>query len=196
MPLTPPGLQGLLTPLVTAANYTGTSAPSLVSAIANAVSSWLTTLIVKTTDIGLMGVGTGIGKAIITPASLIGPLQGMATANGIKGTAAPALMAAIGNGVSSFVSSMGMVQTTHPGIGVGTGIGQLIIPGPASLQGLLMAQLVAMQIKGTSAISFATAVASGLSTGMASTIVSVVITGSPTLPPPVTGSGVGIGKLV
>ena len=198
MPLSGPGLQGLLTPLMTASQIKGTSAPSMVMAISNAVSSWLTSLQIQTTDVGLMGpAGVGIGKAILQPASLIGPLQGMATANQLKGTSMPAFMTAIGNGVATFVSSMGMVQSNHTTVAVGSGIGQiLVVGGPGALQGLLMGQFTANSIKGTSAASLATAIANGLATGIVSAIVTVVISGSPVTPPPVTTSGVGMGRLI
>jgi hypothetical protein len=195
MPITPPGLQGLLMPLVTAAGIKGTSASSLVSAISIAVTTWMQTLVVQTNDVGLLGVGVGTGKAIVTPPALVGPLVGAAAAS-LKGTAMVPLMTAIGNGVASFVASQVMVQTTHPGIGVGAGIGTLKIPGPAPLQGLLSAQFSAVKIMGTSMPSLAQAIATGLATGMATAIITVAITGTPIVPPPVTGSSVGIGKLI
>lgn len=196
MPLTPPGLMGLMSPLVTAAGYLGTMSQPMVLGLSNAITSYLLTLQVKTTDVGTFGVGVGTGKVIITPPQLIGPLLGAATANGIKGTYAPPLMTAIGNAVASFIASFALVTSQHPTVAVGSGIGQLlIVGGPVPLQGQILAMLSA-NFTGQNFPSFAMAIAQGLTQGLATAQVVQVITGSPVLPPPVPSTGVGIGKLI
>jgi len=197
MPLTPPGLMGLLSPLMSGAGFAGTMAQPMALAISNAVTTYLLSLQVKTTDVGTFGTGVGTGKVIITPPQLVGPLLGAATANNLKGTSTPGLMTAIGNAVASFIASMAIVQTQHPTVAVGSGIGQLlIIGGPAPLQGQLMGMLSAGGFAGQSTPSFATAVAQGLTQGLATAQIIQVIAGSPVVPPPVPSSGVGIGKML
>ena len=197
MPLAPPVLQGLLAPLVTASGFTGQMAQPFVLAASNAIAAYLVTLTVKTNDTGVLGVGVGTGKVIVTPPQLIGPLLGAATANQLAGTSAPGLMTAIGNGVASFIASAGLVQSTHPGIGVGAGVGQLqIIGGPSPLQGQLMGMFSAQGFAGQNTPNLATAIAQGITQGLGTAQVIQVITGTPTVPPPVPGAGTGIGKLL
>jgi len=197
MPLSPPGLQGLLAPQVIAAGMVGQMSQPLVLALSNAISAYLLTLTVRTNDVGSLGVGVGTGKVIITPPQLVGPLLGAATANQLVGTSTPGLMVAVGNAVATFIATMGMVQSTHPLVAVGTGIGLLqIIGGPVPLQAQLMGMFAAQGLVGQNIVNLASALSQGITQGLVSAQVVQVITGTPVVPPPVPSTGIGIGKLL
>jgi hypothetical protein len=196
MPLVPTALQGLMTPLASAGSIAGMYSPQLILGLSNGITAYLLTLQVKTTDVGTLGVGIGTGKVIITPPQLVGPLMGAASSNSLTGTYVAGLMSAIGTATASFIVSAGMVTSQHPTVAIGSGIGQFIPTGPSPLQGQLMGMLSASGFTGQYLVSLATAVAQGITQGLGTAQIIQVITGTPITPPPLPGSGVGIGKLI
>lgn len=192
MPLNPPALAGgFLAPNLLSVTHVGTGMPKLAMAVAIGVCQFLTLQAkVITVDTGVLGVGTSIMPLIVPPPLLQGGLYTGFSSMGILGIIAPLTITGLTNGLVAGLTALALLQTNHPGIGVGTGIAKLLGPSavPAMLQGF-----AAMAMTGEGSIKTATAIGIALDITVASFIEPVPIVGSPS---PIGGAGAGFGMVV
>jgi hypothetical protein len=169
--------------------------PSMTVAIANSVQIYTVGLVtVITTNVGIGPAGTGIGAIINSIMPILkSSLDSTFIANGMLGEHSPNLTRAIAIAVSSGLAS---AITLSPvlGVGVGTGIGKLVHPGPIPLLGLLTSQFFALGLVGEKTPLLAKAIAEGYTQFLDTLIVVHSIAGSPI--PPTPGVVPSIGKII
>lgn len=189
MPLTPATLTGALASNLSAAGLIGPSSSQLAAGIAAGVMLWNPQVAVITADVGSLGAGAGLMPCVIPQPLLLGGLQtGMASFNNI-GPFAATLALGIANGLAAAYPS-GMITTTHPGVGAGTGIAKFA--GPSAIASLISG-LGSAGLTGTWIANIGSAVGLGLDIAFAGFTVSIPIVGSAS---PTGGSGSGFGTIV
>lgn len=145
---------------------------------------------VLTVDTGLLGVGTSILPLVVAPAAVQSALYASFSAAQLIGIMAPRLIVGLANGLASGWSSLALLQSQHPGVGVGSGVAR-IVAGPAALS--MIAGFASAGMIGDGPVKVARAIAQALDTTFAGFVTPVVIVGSPSL---VSGAGVGLGLVV
>lgn len=168
-------------------SMTGSDLSKLMLGIGIGVQQWVLATIVQTQDVGTAGAGTGGPFPVLAPALTGNVISGVTSV--FSGTDAASLAAGIGGGIQTALQS-GLIQTTHAGVGTGTGIVRFQAP---SAVGFIQAGLAAAGITGTYAGTLAAGVGQGLDRTWQTFITSIPIVGSVS---PSGASGVGIGKIV
>lgn len=120
---------------------------------------------------------------------LYGGLMTGAASAGVLGIMAPAMFLGIANGLVLAFLQM-LIKTTHPGVGVGTGLAKFI-GGSAVPQ--MVSGFAAAGMKGQGTVQIATAVGVGLDITFQALAIPVPIVGSAS---PSGGSGVGVGLII
>lgn len=194
MPVSPVTLTPNLVASFQAYGIRGPSYPQVAQGIAQAFTAFLATIPVQTTHIGLPGAGTGTGKVTIEPTSGIGLVTSALTAAGVTGPSASSLATGIVTALAIELNTTAIVQVAVTGVSVGTGVGNLAFASAASFIPLLQANLNGAGILGVSVPQLALGIGNGVATWMKTGIINTVDVGQPA-PPPVTVSGVGVGKV-
>jgi len=190
MPVTVPGVVGAVLPNLIATANLGTGVPQLASGVANGVVQWTPQIVVATIDAGSLGVGSGGPvPVVIPPPAMLGAMTGGFASFGLLGIMAPLLIAGLSNGlVLAYLQAL--VKTTHPGIGVGSGVAKFIAPpaGPIFIAGFKAAGM-----KGQSTDQLALAIGQALDIVFASLLIPIPIVGSAS---PAGGAGAGVGNII
>jgi len=192
MPLNPPVLaSGFIAPNLLSVSHLGVGMPRLALGVAIGVCQYLTVQAkVVTTDTGVLGVGTSIMPLILPPPLLQGGLFAGFSSMGILGVISPLTILGITNGLVSGLAALAILQTNHPGIGVGTGVARIVAP---SAIPIMIGAFAFMGMVGAGSIKMATAIGIGLDTTFASFFEPILIVGSPS---PVGGVGAGFGTVI
>lgn len=190
MPLTPPGIVGVLTPALAASGMLGQAMPQLASGIAAGVLLWTsTTLQVATVDAGAAGSGVGSLPCTIPPPLLLTGLTTGFTSMGLLGMMAPALIGGLTAGLAA-AFAQGVITTAHPTVGTGTGVATF--PGPTAVPSMV-GGFASVGITGPSGVQMATAIGMGLDIAFGAFTIPVPIVGPSA---PVSSSGLGTGKIL
>lgn len=189
MPLTPASIAGLVTANLLATGNIGTKTPQLASGIAAGVMAWNAALKVQTTDVGTAGVGQGILPCVIPQPLLLGGLLGGLSSTGNIGVRMPLLAMGIANGLAA-AYPLGLILTTNPTVGVGTGIAKFV--GPSAVASMI-GGFASVGMTGPGPTKIATGIGIGLDTAFAAFTVPVPIVGPPS---PSAASGSGFGTIV
>jgi hypothetical protein len=192
MPLNPPALAtGFIAPNLLSVAHIGTGMPKLAMAVAIGVSQFLTVQAkVTTIDTGVLGVGTSIMPMIVPPPLLQGGLYSGFSSMGILGVMSPLTIAGLTNGLTTGLLALALLQTNHPGVGVGAGVARIV--GPSAIPSML-AGFASIGSTGDGAKKIATAIGIGLDITFAAFVEPVPIVGSPS---PVPAAGVGFGSVI
>ena len=190
MPLTPPGIAGVLVPALVGSGMLGTNVPQLALGIGIGVTLWTQSLTVSTVDAGTLGAGLGFLPCVIPPPLLIGGMLSGFAAAGISGVVMPLLATGIGTGLATAFASQGVITTVHPTVGVGTGV--CSFPGPSAVP-FLISGLTSAGLTGTSVTQLGTGIGTGLDIGFAAFVIPIPILGAPS---PAPSAGAGSGKIV
>lgn len=175
---------------IASAGCIGISSIQLATGLANGLSSYaISGITAVTTDAGQTGSGKGTGTSILTPASIIPPMIGFFASQGIAGVLGIPLATGIANALSICISSS-IVQTVHPSVGSGTGVGSLV---PTSGIPFFVSGFAAAGIVGVQGVNLATAVANGLDASLPTTVVTVGIIGASGSS---SSAGAGTGKII
>lgn len=192
MPLNPPALAaGFLVPNLISVGNIGTGVPKLAMGIAIGVTQFLTLQSkVTTVDAGSLGVGTSIMPLIVPSPLLQGGLFSGFSSMGILGPMAPLTILGITNGLVTGWLALALLQTNHPGIGVGAGVARIV--GPSAVPAMLLG-FSAMGMIGDGPVKMATAIGLALDITFASFFQPVPIVGSAS---PAGGAGIGFGSIL
>lgn len=180
---------------------TGSMMPSFSMALGEGiVSSFLSMNNVITTDVGFMTAGSGKGKMSgLNEQMLFGLVSPLMLTNGIKGPQMIPMAQAICSAIVQHFISMNMVETTHIGVSLGTGVGKVTGLTPSVMTMAVVSKMLSKSIHGAQLEPLVKAVCQGFcSHVMATGIVNVAIMGSPApliLAVPIPSSGVGKGKI-
>jgi hypothetical protein len=189
MPLTPVGVAGVLTPALIASGQTGIAVPQFALGVGTGVTIFAQASAVVTADTGTLGVGAGAQPLIVPQPLLLSSLLAGFAATAQVGIMAPLLAVGLANGLAlGFLQ--GLLVTTHPGVGLGAGVGRIIAVGavPSMIAGFAAAAMI-----GPAAIKMATAIGIALTITFAAFVTPIVIAGPPSVLP---GAGPGFGKIV
>ncbi len=190
MPIALPALSGTITTNLFSVALIGTDTPRLGTGVANGLVYWVPQVTVTTVDAGSGGVGTSVPLPWVVPQPL---LLTLLTANippaGFTGLFTPSLILGLANGLSLAFLQM-LISTTHPTVGVGTGIARFTAPPAATsmVSGFASAGLV-----GEASPRLATAIGVSLDAAIASLVIPVVIAGAGS---PTAATGTGTGKII
>lgn len=155
---------------------------------------------VITTDVGVLTAGSGVGKMSgLVPSALTGIVLPLMLGQGMLGPNAKDLASGICTATVMHFNALNVVQTTHTTVALGSGIGKVLGLVPAVMQAKILSKMASKGYSGTMMMPLVNAFSSGFCTYvMASAIVNVVITGSPSpliLGAPIPSAGVGQGKV-
>lgn len=190
MPLTPVGLAGILVPSLVASAMIGTAVPQFALGVATGTTLYLQAATVETVDVGTAGAGVGSLPLLVPqPLLLTSILSGMSAA-GTLGQMAPLLAVGLANGLSTGLLQA-LIVTTHPSVGVGTGVVRIVGAGSAVPQ--MIAGFASAGMTGTGATKEATAIGIGLDLTFGVFTIVTPIAGAAAPSP---SSGVGFGKIV
>jgi len=190
MPVTIPGVVGVLFPNLVATGNIGTGVPQLTSGVANGVVQWTPQIVVQTVDSGTLGVGSGGPMPVILPPPiLLGAMTVGFASFDILGIMSPLLILGLTNGLV-LAYAQALIKTTHAGVGSGTGVATFRAPpaGPIFITGFKAAGM-----KGQATEKLALAIGQALDVAFASLVMPVPIVGAAS---PVGGGGVGFGNLI
>lgn len=189
MPLATPNLAASITAGLFSVGIKGQDVSKLAQGIASGLVPWVRSLQVVTQDVGSAGIGTGFMLWSVPSPLLISNLLSTYSANGHIGTMAPLEATGLGKGLATGFLQ-GLIQTNHPGVGVGTGVAKIVVT-PAFPN--LMQGLASVQIKGVAAASKANAISQALTMTLSVFTIAIPIVGSAS---PAGASGVGIGRII
>jgi len=189
MPLTPPGLSGAIMGGLSSASFTGTNLMDLARGIASGICNWISAMVVTTTDVGAPGVGTGVMPLIVPAPSIQAQVLSGLSSQSFKGTSLSSLSQGLGTGLNIGLM-MGIIQTTHPSVGVGTATPKFTAP---PLGPLIMAGLLGAGVKGTEMSKLANGIGSGVENVFSSLVLQVPIVGSIA---PISGPMTGVGFIM
>lgn len=120
----------LLSAALTANGLVGFLTPRLASGIIQGLASVLNTQALVSTTVAAISTGTGVGRLFaVTPATLTPLFLSGLTGVGFLGARAPALAAALGQGISSWLgtgvitTAIAGTPTVPPVAAIGTGVG-------------------------------------------------------------------------
>jgi hypothetical protein len=191
MPLNPPTLAtGFLAPSLLSVGHIGTGMPKLAMAVAIGVTQFLSLQAkVTTIDTGSLGVGTSIAPLLVPPQLLQPALLTGFASTGILGPIAPLTITGLTNGLCSGWAALALLQTNHPGIGIGTGIAK--ITGPSAIQAMMNGFKAMSMVGGGEKMAKAIGIA--LDITFTAFVEPIAIVG---VPSPVGGAGVGTGTVI
>jgi len=189
MPLVPPALTATITTGLISGGMLGTSVPQLASGIGMGLSMWAQQQTVTTVDAGVLGVGVGIAPFIIPPPLMIVNLLAAFASNGLLGPMAPLEATGLANGIALGMAQ-GVLQTQHPTVGTGAGVGRIV--GPPAFSSLMQG-FGSVGIKGQGATQKANAISMALMMTLQSLVFPIPIVGSGS---PASSGGVGTGKIL
>jgi len=192
VPLNPPALAAaFLAPNLLSTGNIGMGMPKFAMGVAVGVCQYLTVQAkVVTVDAGVLGVGTSIMPLLVLPPLLQGGLYAGFSSMGILGPMAPLLITGLTNGLITGWTALALLQTNHPGIGVGAGVARIV--GPTAVPAMI-AGFASMGMIGDGPIKTATAIGIGLDITFAGFFEPVPIVGTGS---PVGGAGVGFGSVI
>jgi len=192
MPLNPPALAAaFLTPNLLSTGNIGMGVPKFAMGVAVGVCQYLTVQAkVATVDAGVLGVGTSIMPLLVVPTLLQGGLYAGFSSMGILGPLSPLLITGLTNGLVTGWTALALLQTNHPGIGVGAGVAR--ITGPSAVPAML-AGFASMGMTGDGPVKTATAIGIALDITFAAFVEPIPIVGTPSI---VGGAGVGFGSVI
>lgn len=137
--------------------------------LAAAVAIGVTTWAVVPTNLGLVGVVTGVagtgvvnGKVSVVPQPL--PVPTAAASQGLLGFVTPSMMRAIGMGVAIAFNTSAQYQGVAVGVGTGSDVSKMAVANPATLVATLQAALVANGFLGPDVPRISLAIGTGVST--------------------------------
>jgi len=189
MPLTPPGLTGVLIPSLAASLMLGTAMPQLAQGVAFGTTFWATQgAVVTSVDVGTLGVGAGAVPLIVPQPLILANLLVAFAANGMLGPMAPLEATGLSVGLSLGLAEA-LITTIHPTVGAGAGV--VKISGTAIPS--MIAGFAAAGMKGPSATQQATAIGMAFDLTFAVFVLPTPILGPPSIVP---SAGVGTGKIV
>lgn len=189
MPISSAGLTGAIIGGLSSVGFTGTGMPKLAQGIANGLFNWIRSLQVITVDAGTLGAGTGILPWFVPTPLITSNMLAAYAAVGHIGSMAPREATGLGTGLG-IGFAQGVMQTTHPTVGVGTGVAK-VVGGPALP--FLLTGFSGVDIKGTAAVQKASAISIALTNVLAVFTLPIPIVGAPT---PAGSSGVGQGRIL
>jgi hypothetical protein len=192
MPLNPPALAAaFLAPNLLSTGNIGMGMPKFAMGVAVGVCQYLTVQAkVVTVDAGVLGVGTSIMPLLVLPPLLQGGLYAGFSSMGILGPMSPLLITGLTNGLITGWTALALLQTNHPGIGVGAGVARIV--GPSAVPAML-AGFASMGMVGDGPVKTATAIGIGLDITFAGFFEPIPIVGTPSI---VGGAGVGFGSVI
>ena len=189
MPLTPASITGLVTVNLLATGNLGTKVPQLAAGVAAGVMLWNASLKVVTIDAGTLGVGVGLLPCVIPQPLLLASFLGGLAATGNVGVMMPLLALGLANGLAlSFAT--GVITTTHPTVGTGTGVARF--NGGSAVPGMI-GGFASVGMVGPGPTKIATGIGVGLDTAFAAFTVPIPIVGPPS---PAASGGTGFGTIV
>jgi hypothetical protein len=192
MPLNPPALAaGFLAPNLISTGNIGIGVPKFSLGVAIGVCQYLTVQSkVLTVDTGTLGAGTSIFPLIVPFPLLQGYMAAAFAQAGLMGFLAPPFILGLSNGLTTGWLALALLQTNHPGIGVGAGVARIIGPPAASA---MMMGFASVGMVGNGPIKMARAIGSALDMTFATWFLPVPIVGAGS---PVGGAGVGFGTVI
>jgi hypothetical protein len=189
MPLTPPGIIGVMLPALFSAGNIGTGTPKLASGIAAGVMLWVAQMKVTTIDTGSLGVGVGLLPcAVPQPLLFAGVGAGMVSFGNV-GPMAPLLTLGVANGLA-LAFLQGLITTTHPSVGTGSGVAKFV--GPSAISSMV-GGFASLGMVSPGAVKIASSIGMGIDIAFAGFIVPIPIVGSAS---PVASGGTGTGTIV
>lgn len=191
--MNPPALStGFIAPNLISTGNLGIGVPKFSLGTAIGVCQFLSLQSTVTTiDVGTAGAGTSISPLIVPMPLVQTSLVTGFTSQGIFGSLAPLFIQGLTNGLVTGWVSLALLQTNHPGVGVGTGVARIVGPTaiPAITQGFAAVGMV-----GDGPAKVARAIGSALDMIFASFVQpGIPIIGSPSI---VAASGVGFGSVI
>lgn len=195
MPVTSAQLTPTILSQLNARGVVGPFAANLSAGIALGTEGFIQSLVVQSQATGALGVGVGTGKWFLEPTSGSTTLAAQMAGSGLVGTHQTQIATGLAFGISIVVNSSALVQTAVPTVAVGAGVGTITNANGALATQLLYAGLVANGITGNRASTLASAVGQGLAIWFRTGTITTAIAGTPVVPP-VTGAGIGIGRIV
>jgi ABC-type transport system involved in cytochrome c biogenesis permease subunit len=189
MPLPMPVVVGLVTANLISGGIAGPAIPLLANGVGTGLINWLPTVVVITTDSGSAGVGSGFMPFIVPLGPMMAGMLASFAVNQMLGPMAPLEAMALAKGVSGALS-LGILKTTHSGVGSGTGVVRLIAP-PAFP--FLVSAFKSSGMKGDTAVKKAKAISDAILISFNVFSVAIPIVGPSA---PTAGSGSGIGKII
>jgi hypothetical protein len=192
VPLNPPVLAtGFIAPNLLSVGNIGMGMPKYAMGVAIGVCKYLTIQAkVVTVDAGSLGVGTSIMPLIVPPPLLQGALYSGFGSAGILGPMAPLLITGLTNGLTTGWLALALLQTNHPGIGLGAGVARIVAPTAIPI---MLAGFAAMGMVGDGPVKMATALGIAMDITFAAFFEPVPIVG---IASPAGGAGVGFGSVI
>jgi hypothetical protein len=189
MPLLPFGVAGILTPALLGTGMLGLGTPKFALGVSIGVSKWIKTVPVTTIDAGSFGVGSGQLPLIVPQPLLLANIASSMASMDIKGVMMPLKALGLATGLAGGFA-LGLIKTTHPIIGLGTGMAKF---GPSPAAPFIIAGLAEVGSVGPSVVKIATAIGMGLNKTFAMLTLPIPIVGSAS---PAGGAGVGSGTVI
>jgi hypothetical protein len=202
MALNGKALSGIMLGQMASKGLAGSSTPSFCEALSEGiVTGFLSQNQVTTVDTGLLpsgapGVGTGKMVGILGPA-LFGATMPLVAGGGIVGSSSTGMIQAICDAIALHFNSANLVNTTHPTVAIGSGVGKILGLNGSGIASIAIGQMTSKGIAGTKMPSLVKAICDGFAINvMATAIVNVTIVGAPLLilGSPVPSAGAGSGK--
>lgn len=190
MPVTSPGIMGVLIPNLASMAMIGSEVPRYARGVANGLVKWVPQIKVQTVDVGTAGAGKSAPTPVVVPQPMLyGNIVAGMSANGLAGMLMPAFSTGLANGLVLAFAQM-LISTNHVGVGSGGGVAKFLAPPatPAIIQGFQEAGMV-----GDGPVRKAAALGMALTNTFAILVLPVAIVG-PSSPAP--GSGTGFGNIV
>lgn len=200
MALAAPILSGMLLAECGGKGLLGTNMPSFCQAFSDGfITGFLSLNTVTTTDTGVITLGTGVGKVsgLVSPV-LTGLIVSQCAGKGLIGPNLPQFADALSKAIVNHITALGIVNTTHPGIALGSGIGSVQGIEGSALGAIIFAKLISVGITSLQTKDFIDAFATAFATHMKTAIVTVSILGVPAplaLGAPIPGVSSGFGKI-
>ena len=189
MPLLPIGIQATLTPSLLATGMLGVSTPTFALGVGIGVSTWLKSVPVSTIDSGSLGVGSGQLPLVVPQPLLLANIMASFVSMGVIGPMSMLKAVGLATGLS-LAFPTGIIKTTHPGIGVGTGVAKF---GPVPAAPFIIAGLAQVAMTGPGVVQVATAIGLGINLTFTALVLPIPIVGAGS---PAGGAGVGYGMVI
>lgn len=169
--------------------FKGAAIPQFALGLGAGLLLWLPQLTVQTTDTGTLGVGAGAAPFAL-PSFAFSELLLLAYAeNQQLGPQAPIEASALAQGIC-LALAQGVMTTTHPSVGVGTGIARVY--GPPAFPSLVLG-FGGAGLVGQGATQKANAISSALMKAVAAYVSPIPIVGPSS---PTVGGGSGVGRIL
>lgn len=199
MALNSAALQSLMISKLASKGITGSEISNLAGGVSEGiVESFLAQNVVITADTGLApsGPGIGFGKMIgLNPSAMASMMFPMVAGQGVLGSKSRDLVQAVSEALCLHFLSANIVNTIHPAVVLGIGVGKVTALQPQATAALVSSKLMGKGVMGEKMINLAKGISSGfVSNVLATAIVNVAIAGTAT-PIPVPSAGVGTGKV-